>query len=186
MSSKRLRIRFLISAGILVAAALSPFIYQGMKPSLRTQAERGDAEAQFHYAYELLNPGGVSERFNDAGMQWLRKSAEQGYAVAQYSLAEAYLQGFKNKGEHAAVESARWFRMAAEQGHFYAQYRYSQACATGQGVPQDMIEAYAWASLAAASGVSDCVQAHDELARRLTPEQIAEGKRRAAAYVAKK
>ena len=186
MYSKRLRARFLIRAGILAVAALYPFIYQGLKPSLRTRAERGDAEAQFQWANELLNPGGVVETFKPEGMKWLRKSAEQGYVRAQSCLAEAYTKGYEEKGERAAVEAARWFHEAAKRGHFYAQYRYSQACATGQGVPQDLIEACAWAGLAATGGVSEYEHAFNELARRLTPEQIAKAKQRAAVYAAEK
>ncbi|MCX7007514.1 MAG: tetratricopeptide repeat protein [Kiritimatiellaeota bacterium] len=183
MSNFHIRSGFVFRAGILVAVALAPWLYHGCQPSLRTAAERGDAEAQFRYGNELLYGGGVSGDF-DEGFKWIRKSAEQGYAPAQYSLGGAYLSGFGIRRD--VTESAKWFRKAAEQGHFYAQHCFGLACAAGHGVPQDFAEAYKWACLAASSSVRECVQARDELARRMTPEQFADGKKRIAEFVAKK
>ena len=69
-------------------------------------AERGNAEAQYHVGLQLLygadnikrtgNINDVMRELNEMktrGAEWLRKSAEQGYAPAQYSLAGCYLNG---------------------------------------------------------------------------------------------
>jgi TPR repeat protein len=51
----------------------------------------------------------------------------------------------------------------------------------GRGVPRDDVEAYKWYCLAAAQGNNGIAMTNrDNLLRSLTPDQIAEGQRRAA------
>jgi len=56
----------------------------------------------------------------------------------------------------------------------------------GFGVRQDKIEAYKWYCLAAAQGNTTAANNRDKLLKSLLPEQIAEGQRRAAAFVRRK
>ncbi len=56
----------------------------------------------------------------------------------------------------------------------------------GEIVVQDKVEAYKWYSLAAAEGKTEVIKYRDNMMRSLTPEQIAEGQRRAAAFVPRK
>ena len=108
-----------------------------------------------------------------------RRAAEQGDADAQYSLAFSYLEGYGVTQDY--VESARWFRKAAEQGNAFAQHWLGTLYATGRGVPQDYIQAHMWANLAAASMTAEewevSAKLRDELAAKMTPEQIAEAQR---------
>ncbi len=46
----------------------------------------------------------------------------------------------------------RWFRLAAEQGDVRAQYNLGSRYATGDGVPEDAVEAVRWFRLAAEQG----------------------------------
>ena len=45
----------------------------------------------------------------------------------------------------------------------------------GQGVPQDLVQAYAWMNLAAAEGLARAAEGRAEVAENMTREQIAEG-----------
>ena len=83
--------------------------------------------------------------------QWWTDFAEEGWAFAQYRLAQEY--NFGNDGvpeDH--VEAARWYRLAAEQGHRSAQHSLGYMYDIGKGVPQDAAEAVRWYRLAAEQG----------------------------------
>ena len=53
-------------------------------------AEKGDAKAQHHLAYLLEEGLGTKPDATEAA-KWCRKSAEQGYADAQYALSFTFL-----------------------------------------------------------------------------------------------
>jgi TPR repeat protein len=77
------------------------------------------------------------------------------------------------------VEAVKWFRKAAEQNDARAQYNLSFCYATGTGVAKDHCEAYKWRLLAARQGQEDAKKQLTLLESKLTPEQIAEGQKRA-------
>jgi TPR repeat protein len=104
---------------------------------------------------------------------WIRKAAEQGFALAQNTLAAWYKVGKGVAQDHA--EAAKWFRRAAEQGN--AQNNLGAIYAAGQGVPRDMIGAYTWFSLAATAGNQSAAKNLDIAARHMTADEIAEAKR---------
>jgi len=60
------------------------------------------------------------------------------------------------------AEAAKWFRKAADQG---------------QGVAQNYILGHMWLNLAAAQGDAGALAIRDDLARMMTPAQIAEAQR---------
>ncbi len=78
--------------------------------------------------------------------------------------------------DHA--EAARWYRRAAERGHAPAQNSVARLYETGMGVPRDEVEALMWYSLAAESGHAVAAINRDNVARRMTPDQIVEAWRR--------
>jgi S1-C subfamily serine protease len=80
-------------------------------------------------------------------------------------------------------EAVKWYRLAADQGFALAQLSLAFMYEWGEGVPEDFIEAYKWYNLAAAQGLEAVVEFRDKLKTRMTPEQIADGQRRAAAFV---
>ena len=71
---------------------------------------------------------------------------------------------------------------AAEQGDAKAQYNLGSMYDTGQGVAQNNVEAYKWLSLAAAQGDSSAAKNRDTVRGKITPTQVAEGQRLAAAW----
>ena len=107
--------------------------------------------------------------------------ADQGDAGAQWNLGLSYATGLGIPQDDA--EAVRWYRLAADQGNATAQYNLGLMYASGQGVPQDDVEAHMWLNLAAAKSSSENrekrVESRDEVAERMTPEQVAEAQRRA-------
>ena len=72
-------------------------------------------------------------------------------------------------------------REKAEAGDADAQYILGEMYATGQGVPQDYVQAYFWSSLAASRASGDAsrqaMDIRDQAAKRLTPEKLKEAQR---------
>lgn len=72
-----------------------------------------------------------------------------------------------------------WFRKAADQGDASALINLSVMHKNGEGVPQDDVEALKWILLAEAEGSSSAPGRRELIAKRMTPEQIAEAEKRA-------
>jgi peptidoglycan hydrolase-like protein with peptidoglycan-binding domain len=66
------------------------------------------------------------------------------------------------------------FRPLAEQGHGESQAMLGYLYAYGRGVPVDYVQSYRWFNLAAAQGTENAAAARDELAKHMTPTQVAE------------
>ena len=101
--------------------------------------------------------------------------AEQGNAIAQNILGRMYVTGEAVPLDYA--EAVRWFRLAAEQGHRGAMKTLSFLYWGGEGVPQDNVQAHMWYSVAATLGNETPQDAHDVIARAMSPAQIAEAER---------
>ncbi len=115
------------------------------------------------------------------GFESYRDAALRGEAEAQFQLGFMYYRGEGVTQSH--VQAADWFRRAAEQGHAKAQNNLGVMCAEGQGVTQDRVTSYMWFSLASAANPEASTAALKLLESRMTPEQIAEGKRRAEEWL---
>jgi TPR repeat protein len=81
------------------------------------------------------------------------------------------------------AEAVRWFRLAANQGFAGAQFNLGVMYDTGEGVLQDYVEAHMWTNLAVAQSSGEDrdrrVRNRDNIAAKMTAEQIAEAQRRA-------
>jgi TPR repeat protein len=113
-------------------------------------------------------------------VQWFRKAAEQGHAMAQFNLGVMYANGEGVPKDDA--EAVKWFRKAAEQGDAKAQFNLGVMYAEGRGVPRNDVAAYAWMNLAAAGGHKEAKVQRDRLETRMTREEIAEAQRIAAEF----
>ena len=102
----------------------------------------------------------------------LIEKAEGGDAEAQCDLGTMYGNGTGVLKDDK--EAVKWYRKAADQGVAIAQYNLALMYDNGRGVLKDYVAAYAWYSLSAFNGVEVGKEARDELAKRMTPEQIAE------------
>ena len=123
------------------------------------------------------NGWGVKKDFQEA-VKWFCKAAEQGHPAGQRMLGRMHEFGRGVTRNYA--EAVCWYRRAAEQGERSAQYDLGHMCFKGKGIPRDDVEAYRWFLL------SKIFNSHEAVARLMTPEQIEEAKRRAAAFVPRK
>jgi two-component system, NarL family, nitrate/nitrite response regulator NarL len=84
-----------------------------------------------------------------------------------------------------ALEMLRFWREAAE-GRLLPEYALGQAYRDGRGTPIDKVTAYMWFSIAEATSTKarvDSLSALQSLARELSPEEMADAKRRAAEWL---
>ena len=154
----------------------------------RKAAEQGHAMAQCFLGIYYDAGRGVPQNYTEA-IKWYCKAAEQVNSSpdnhmcfkAQYNLGLCYALG---KGVIAnKVVAATWWRKAAEQGHAEAQYNLGIYYSTGEGVLEDVVEAYKWLLLAGAAGSDQASAARVNLARKMTPEQIAEAQRKSKEFL---
>ena len=82
-------------------------------------------------------------------------------------------------------EAVKWYTKAAEQGHARAQNNLGVSYENGEGVPQDDVYAHLWYNIAGANGDPTGRKYRDEVAKRMTPDQIAEAQRVARECVKK-
>ena len=90
------------------------------------------------------------------------------------------------KGEGVAQdykEAVKWYRLAAEQGNANAQYILGLMYCLGQGVAQNFIEAHKWLNIAGANGEKKATEFRDDVAKQMSPEQIAEAQRLAKEWM---
>jgi TPR repeat protein len=125
-------------------------LLERQEAAMITRADAGDAPSQFCYSALFTR----YKKRKGIALRWLLKSAEQGYAPAQYEVAKAYADG---DGAPVSVADARkWFQAASLNGHTWAQGEYIRVLAgtycwgdypdTPKCVPskEDLFEAYAW------------------------------------------
>ena len=77
-------------------------------------------------------------------------------------------------------EAKRWYRRAAEQGHVLAQSNLGFQIYAGRKSAEELVEAYAWVSLAAGKGNVIATSHRNAMAELMTPGQLEAGRRMAA------
>lgn len=146
----------------------------------KCSAEQGNAISQFNVGSKYFDSNDVKKDYNEA-FKWFLKSAEQGNAYAQLYVGAIYFKGVSDAKTNWS-EAVKWLRKAANQGNADAQACLGEAYQNGEGVTQDYIEAYKWYNLSATQGGLG-VESRNAIVLLMTPEQIAEGQRRATAFV---
>lgn len=127
------------------------------------------------------NGRGVPQNHSNA-VRWFRAAAEQGDDDAQTNLGIMYVSGRGVPQNHAAA--VRWYRAAAVQGNARAQNNLAIQYGIGLGVPKNLVNAHMWANLAAAQGNSLAAETREQIAREMSPAQLAQAQRRASACLA--
>ena len=140
----------------------------------RMAAAQGLAGAQFSLGVMHANGRGVARDTSEA-LKWYRLAATQGDARAQFNVGSMYDNGRSVRRDYP--EAIKWYRLAAEQGDAHAQRSLGELYYDGLGVAQDYVRAYQWLNLSAMAGDSSAVKYRDIFAKRMTPQQIAEGLR---------
>lgn len=137
-------------------------------------AKQGHAVAQYRLGLLYSNGHGVPK--DDAqARQWYEKAASQGHVDAQVNLGSLYDYG--RGGPQDFKMAVRWYRRSAEQGNDLAQRRLGLLYEHGDGVPKDFVQAYMWLKLGATNGGKSGAIMRDELAAKMTSDQLAEAKR---------
>ena len=108
--------------------------------------------------------------------EW-RLLAEQGNARAQFDLGLLYENGDGVPRDYA--KARQWYEKSAAQGGAKAQFYLGMQSAFGEGGPLDLVQAHMWYSLAAVNGHAAATVYRNDLARQMTPAQIAEAHKRA-------
>jgi TPR repeat protein len=148
--------------GLLIASLLLPLGSYAQTPKadsasptkwssaeeLAEQALLGNADAQF-----AIGIGYAQQENYEQAADLFRRSAEQGYADAQYWLGQLLIGGLGLPED--LPQGVSWTRKAAEQGHADAQYALANALYQGGGVSQDFGQAAVWFRKAAVQGVAD-------------------------------
>ena len=136
-------------------------------------AEQGHAKAQYLLGIMYHGGQGVPQDTAEAA-RWYRRAAELGHAGGQCSLGGMYYCG-KGVAKNRA-EAAKWYLKAAEQGEVKAQQLLGIIYLTEHGVPPDGVLLYMFLNLAAARDVT-AKDTEDEIARQMTPSQMAKSQR---------
>ena len=126
-----------------------------------------------------VGQGAAFPPIDSKDLKTMQTQASQGDAEAQTNLGGLYAKG---KGVPQDYAQARaWYEKAAAQGHALAQNNLAELYFAGLGVPQDYVRAYMWVNLAAAHMTGEeqkqAAENRDDVARRMTPAQVAEAKR---------
>jgi TPR repeat protein len=153
------------------------------------RAGRGDADAQFGLGLKYSTGTGSAQDFAQAA-EWYHKAATQDHALAQFNLSVMFArgQGVPRNDATALI----WTRKAAEGGDAGAQFslgtKYHRASMDRLQMDsaESRVEAYKWFHLAAAQGYQGSDAACERVALGMTREEVADGKLRTAAFVARK
>jgi TPR repeat protein len=117
---------------------------------LQTQAEQGEAEAQFRLGVlYVTGDQGIDQDYRQA-REWFLKAAGQGHLPALHNVGELYYQGAGVRQDYS--EAAKWFARAAEKGFPGSQHNLGQMHLEGLGVPKDPAQGMSWLRKAAQSG----------------------------------
>jgi hypothetical protein len=147
---------------------------------IRKAAEKGLADAQCEVGrWYSVGDFGVTKSDAQA-VEWWKKAAEQENLFAQYFLGTAYEYGNGVPQDH--FRAMQWFGASAAQGFSLSQCSLGSLYGDAKSAYADSVLAYAWSNLQAASTVlRDCgAEVRDNVARRMTPAEIAEAQRLSA------
>ena len=148
---------------------------QAKAEAAQAQAMRADPNDKLGQAYDHYSGNGTPINYAHAALLF-RELAEEGNAVAQFSLGAMFQNGLGVPQNY--MEAVKWYQKSAMGNHPDGQYLLGLALKEGSGVPRDRIEAFKWLQLAA-EGDKKYIESRDELALLLPAEMMAEGKRRA-------
>jgi Sel1 repeat len=88
--------------------------------SLKADAERGDANAQFNLGAKYASGDGVVQNYNEA-VRWFNKAAEQGHVLSAATLGAFYWAGRGVRQDY--VSAYMWSAVAKQGGDEASKYR---------------------------------------------------------------
>ena len=121
--------------------------------ALREAAAGGDARALYVVADRIARGAGEDAGALAEAFKWYERSAETGFAPAQYRLGNLFEAGTGTGRDLAAAKT--WYQLAAEQGNASAMHNLAVLFANGAGGAPDFDSAARWFLRAAGLGVRD-------------------------------
>lgn len=119
---------------------------------IKELAEQNDPISCCIIGFYYSNGFYVSED-KKVAIEWLKKSASLGYALAQNIIAQRYYNGLDVEEDKA--EAFKWFSLAAESGIDEAQFYMGVYYDFAYGVKEDKFEAAKWYKKAAEQGYAE-------------------------------
>jgi TPR repeat protein len=113
-------------------------------------AKNGDVNAQYNVGLMYAQGQGAKQDTQKA-MVWYEKAAKQGYAQAQYNLAEIY-HNLGSVEPHAYEKARYWYEKAAQQGIMQAYNNLAALYMEGKGVTKSTEKAFKYLQKAAQMG----------------------------------
>lgn len=143
--------------------------YAGAIGEWQPLADRENPDALFNLGQVYRLGRGVAADALRA-VEYYRRAADAGHAGARGALATIYYFDHGTRAKRGQA-IALW-RQAAAAGDAPSQYTLAILHFNGQDVPQDLMQSYAWALLAAEGGLEEGQKAERSIRSRLTPNQL--------------
>ena len=153
----------LIFLAVLLVLAVPIFGPSGREvdiEGLRERAAQGSAPAQFRLGGLYFKGEGVTEDYEET-VKWFRKAAEQGHASAQTALGWLCC---------VAVLMRRQDELDARTSQLFGGEGYTPP--KGEWIECDVVEAYAWLSLAVAQGEQAAAEQREIIREQMTAAEI--------------
>jgi localization factor PodJL len=131
------------------------------------------AVAQYRLA-SLYERGQGIDRNRVEAVNWYQRAADQGNVNAMHNLAVMMSEGVEGPPDHD--KALQWFLAAGHYGVRDSQYNLGVIYARGLGPAQDLPESYKWFAIAATGGDTDAAVRRDEVAKAMSPEELAEAR----------
>jgi TPR repeat protein len=154
--------------------------YQTAIAEWQPLAEGGDAEAQFGMGLLYANGFGVPLDDNEA-LKWYLLAADQEHASAQCNIAVMHANGWGVP--QSDDEAFRWYSLAAEQGIVEAQNALAKMYFGGFGTEMSNVQAHRWYSIASELGDFNAASKRDDLAPKMSAEELAEAEQLASTWL---
>ena len=152
-------------------AAYNSGDYQTALMEWQPLAEADNADAQFGMG--LLYANGFGVPLDDAqALKWYLLAAEKNNADAQVNLAVMHANGWGVP--QSDEEAVKWYSLAADQGVTPAQIAVAKMYFGGFGAAPDKVQAHKWFSIASKLGDYNAASKRDNLAKKMSAEEIAE------------
>ena len=148
---------------------------------LGPMAEAGDVDALGNLGNMYAFGQGVPQDFTKAAELW-SKAAEKGLGTAMGNMAKLYSLGLGGLPKDPQI-ATDWLKKAAEHRHVPSMIQLSVLYQQGDTVEKSLVEALAWAGLAASNTQNPnlraaAIQQVKSLAKEATPEQMSAAQQR--------
>lgn len=110
----------------------------------------------------------------------IRREAKLDNPEAMNNLGAMYAEGLgiDRDGQEAVI----WYKKSAKKDNLDAMFRLGIMYEEGQVVPQNYIQAHKWLNLAASKSVEQAAKDRDQVAGKMTPQQLEEAQKLASEW----